>query len=414
MGMELTSEQRYICEYIKKWFRSGDDSFLTVGGYAGTGKTTIISYIAEELRRGVSLKISFCAYTGKATAVLKRKLKEYNKGMVIGEVFNQESENTVSTIHGLMYRPVTSVNKNGKKIIIGWEKFKGLEKKDLIIVDEASMISRSVWNDLRSYGVPILAIGDHGQLPPIGSKFNLMKEPDLRLREVHRNSDPIIKVADSVRKTGHLHVSLPNYDNKNVFGLNWQNQACRDLFLGVKFNEKCICLCGLNSTRVDINTLIRKKLKNTVEGVYPGERVICLKNNHNLGVMNGQIGTALWSLPFAKDLYTMTISMDDDHEDYMYECLVYTKCFGKDRHDDLFNFDHNKYKKHVKKSECSQIDFFDYGYCTTVHKSQGSEWDKVILFVQRNSYQTDDDYKRWLYTAVTRAKEKLFIIYDYS
>jgi ATP-dependent exoDNAse (exonuclease V) alpha subunit len=59
------------------------------------------------------------------------------------------------------------------------------------------------------------------------------------------------------------------------------------------------------------------------------------------------------------------------------------------------------------------IGFFDYGYCMSVHKSQGSEWQKVIVFEQRTKRWDDNYYAKWLYTAITRAKEKLFIIGDY-
>jgi exodeoxyribonuclease-5 len=60
-----------------------------------------------------------------------------------------------------------------------------------------------------------------------------------------------------------------------------------------------------------------------------------------------------------------------------------------------------------------RVDLFDFGYCVSVHKSQGSEWNRVIMIDERNSYQSDDDYTRWLYTGITRAKEKLIMIEDF-
>ena len=59
------------------------------------------------------------------------------------------------------------------------------------------------------------------------------------------------------------------------------------------------------------------------------------------------------------------------------------------------------------------IDYFDYGYTLSVHKSQGSEWNRVIVFEQRTKHWDDNYYARWLYTAITRAKNKLFIITDF-
>ena len=59
-----------------------------------------------------------------------------------------------------------------------------------------------------------------------------------------------------------------------------------------------------------------------------------------------------------------------------------------------------------------KIDAFDYGNCISVHKSQGSEWEKVVLFEQRTKRWDDKFYTKWLYTAVTRAKKKLLVISD--
>ena len=91
-------------------------------------------------------------------------------------------------------------------------------------------------------------------------------------------------------------------------------------------------------------------------------------------------------------------------------------CFGQVTYT-MFNqrkdSDVNKLKKYAIKKGYTGVDYFDYGYVTSVHKSQGSEWERVVLFEQRTKYWDDQYYARWLYTAITRAKEKLFIISDY-
>jgi ATP-dependent exoDNAse (exonuclease V) alpha subunit len=97
----------------------------------------------------------------------------------------------------------------------------------------------------------------------------------------------------------------------------------------------------------------------------------------------------------------------------MYECLTANSQFGK------VNYD--IYEKTPEKTKLWKeaaiigydVDFFDYGYAISVHKSQGSEWDKVVLFEQRSQYWDNKMYARWLYTALTRAKKKLFIISDF-
>ena len=102
---------------------------------------------------------------------------------------------SISTIHSYMYTPELDAKGN----IIGW-RFKSMAKKgdwpeqdeapyaDLFIVDEASMLPAELYNDLLEYGVPILGVGDHGQLPPIKSSFNLVQDPDVRLEEIHRQA----------------------------------------------------------------------------------------------------------------------------------------------------------------------------------------------------------------------------------
>ena len=83
---------------------------------------------------------------------------------------------------------------------------------------------------------------------------------------------------------------------------------------------------------------------------------------------------------------------------------LYTGLISKDQ------FNSETTLNNINKSYKTQgLDLFDFGYALTVHKSQGSQAKKVILFEERNKHQSDDDFRRWLYTAVTRAEEKLII-----
>jgi len=136
------------------------------------------------------MKIAFCSYTGRAAQNLKNKLVEQNA---------LTWRDTISTIHGLIYDPIENTNKE----IVGWERKDELDT-DLIIVDEASMVDSNIWMDLLSYKIPIVAVGDHGQLPPINGNFNLMANPQLLLTEIHRQAknNPIIQVSIHARNTG--------------------------------------------------------------------------------------------------------------------------------------------------------------------------------------------------------------------
>lgn len=417
MNIELTTEQNRVCDQITKWWRPLDDrrspgcSYITLGGYAGTGKTTLISYLSEIMRQYSQQRffnIAFLAYTGKASHVLKIKLKE--SGALKGNDF-------CGTIHRVMYYPKLKEVRIGdvvRKVIVGWEKKEDLEYYDLIIVDEASMVNREIWMDLLSYKIPIIAVGDHGQLPPVGSNFNLMESPQLILNEIHRQAEesPIIRLSKQIRETGSLILPYPTKNNSKAFLMDWKDPNCKRVFEKVEFDEDIVCLCGYNQTRVKLNDLIRKKYKYLLDEPYPGERIICLKNNYDTGIMNGQIGKLIWALPEGPHLLAGTIMMDGYEDPFI--LLIHLGGFGQISYNGLFETDLNKkFKKELIKNEIPSLDFFDYGYAITVHKSQGSEWNRVVLFPQRNKYQTDDEFRRWLYTAVTRAKEKLFVITNF-
>ena len=154
--------------------------------------------------------------------------------------------------------------------------------------------------------------------------------------------------------------------------------------------------------------MIRKKLIFTHKAPYPGEKIVCLVNNHDLKIMNGQTGTVQFVMP-NEDSWRITLKMDNE----FYQSFVSDKCFGEVQYT---MYDHSSKAKKVhdlaQQNGFAKADYFDYGYVISVHKSQGSEWEKIILFEQRTPKWDDEYYAKWLYTAVTRAKRKLFVIAD--
>jgi tRNA(Met) C34 N-acetyltransferase TmcA len=137
---QLTESQKKIIEALLKWIKESPNQYVALGGYAGTGKTTLLSILRSKLDK--NLKIAFCSYTGKATQVLKRALTDQLK---------LNKNDNISTIHSLIYAPIF----NSEKEIVGWKKANEL-KYNLIIVDEASMIDEPLWNDLKSFGINIV------------------------------------------------------------------------------------------------------------------------------------------------------------------------------------------------------------------------------------------------------------------
>jgi len=403
--VQLSEEQSAVLEEIMFWKKLSNPTenqgtqVLTVGGYAGTGKTTLIAELRKIL--GYGSRVAFAAFTGKASATLKSKLENQNA------IF---ANDYVGTIHGLIYRPLYKINPDtGARVVCGWTKVEVLGPYDLIIIDEASMVNQEIYNDLIFYRIPILAVGDHGQLPPVGeSSFNLMSKPKLKLENIHRQAEDsdIIRISKIVRDRGYIPKGIYS---KNVFKLSWDQPKCREIFSGITHNENVIVLCGMNKTRVGINSIIRKKMQFTRHEPYPTERLICLKNNRQTKIMNGQLGTLVWLTYTEKDIYNVTLQMDGFSE--LYSGYTVKGCFNKENYDDIFEITGRKRNKDfMKQTKTSVIDAFDFGYAISVHRSQGSEWDKVVVFEERSNYWDNNFYKKWLYTAVTRAKEKLFII----
>lgn len=433
--MHLTDEQLDIKKDVLKWHKSfllnqhsrnlnneQDDNldygnphqWITIGGFAGTGKTVLLADIVRDLSKK-RFSIACCCYTGKAASVLKSKLEDYDVAHKV---------EYIGTIHSLIYQPIFTTDlKTNKKVISGWDK-KTTIPYDIIVIDEASMVNYSIFDDLKSYNKPMIAVGDSYQLPPINDKdkdknseasnFNLMINPKYNLTTIHRQAlnNPIIKLSINARLNGFINYGIYS---KDVFKLSWTDPRTVNLFKSINFDPDTIALCGFNKTRVELNDLVRKEKKFTNKFPYTTERVICLKNNHDTKIMNGQLGTILWSFPKDDKTFDMTIEMDSrtiNNDDDIYSTLAHRDCFLKVKYDDIWDeINANKWKKKYK--HYNSIDFFDYGYVISVHKSQGSEWNRVVLFEQRPSFWSDDYWKRWLYTAVTRAKEKLFIVGNY-
>jgi len=401
----LSPEQERVHDDLISWLRHYEDTgygnYITVGGYAGTGKTHLATALRTSLRDlGWIMRVGFCAFTGKASSVLKERLES------MGGLYEDDY---VGTIHGMIYRPIVAEDENGRQKIAGWKKRSELPY-DVIILDEASMVSSDLWRDLISYDIPIIAVGDHGQLPPIGDRFSIVHRPDLVLNEIHRQAldSPIIRLSVEVRTRGEIQFGT---FGKNVYKVRRSSSDFNDLFESLDFSQPTIVtLCGMNWTRVQLNRQIRKKLGYYGQMPGEGERIICLKNNHHTKLMNGQLG-ALGSISLCvpSDIYEAVIRMDNIPEPY--QTLIHSCCFGKKEYGEYYDEVSAKKVEHIlDDTGYPAVDLFDFGYAISVHRSQGSEWDNVLLFEERSQYWDTEFYKRWLYTAVTRAKDRLFVI----
>lgn len=383
----LSKEQNHIIDTLLEWyFKTGGDS-ITLGGYAGTGKSTLISHLRKTLAlEKKKLKVAFCCYTGKAAWNLRKKLEETSS------IYYTD---TCSTIHSLIYEPLT----DDKDRIVSWLK-RDLIEYDLIIIDEASMVDEEIWADISSYGIPIIAVGDHGQLPPIGTHFNLMKTPDLILEKIHRQAqnNPIIQLSIKARESSAIAVGEYG-DHVIKFSKNNPQTAKFLEQIYTSFNDQTLILCATNNKRIELNKTIRKALG--FKGKLPqvDERVICLKNNklsQECPVFNGMMGRIKDIEPKGKHWYKAQILMDGEPNPYIGRISSH-----------FFDNPKGELPKNVRLGPMDIGDMFDRGYAITVHKAQGSEFDRVVVFEEN---LRGCDKKKWIYTAITRAKKELYII----
>lgn len=385
--MILSHDQKKALKDLMVWYKKdkGAMQYITLGGYAGTGKTTFIAILRKRLHHiDKKLKVGFASFTGKAARVLRNKLKESH---------TITDNDTVGTIHSLIYSPIV----DEKERIIGW-KTKDKIDRDLIIIDEASMVDGFIWQHLLAYKVPIIVVGDHGQLPPIKGNFNLILKPYLKLEEIHRQAkhNPIIKISLLAREQGNIPAGIYGDNIKKVLLNSAEAQETVNDLLS-NYNYETLVLCGYNKTRRKLNTFIRGALGFESPLPQSGDRVICLRNNHKDHIFNGMLGTIVTIENAGIDWYRAEIKMDEEEKNF--RGLISVKQFNSDT---SLNFTD-------KRSEIMRGDLFDFGYALTVHKAQGSQAKRVILFEERFPQMTDDEWRRWLYTAVTRAEEELFI-----
>jgi exodeoxyribonuclease-5 len=255
------------------------------------------------------------------------------------------------------------------------------EKKDVpgggFIVDEASMVGRSLYRDLLAYDRPVIFVGDHGQLPPVGEDdFNLMAAPDVTLKTIHRNAGEIARFAEFLRTGG------------SASDWNGIGDQVRLLTLAdVKDLAYDQVICGLNRSRVYLNRRARRVRGYPESHPVSGDRIMCLQNDAGSGLFNGMQGTVV------------SIDMDDLVFESDQGTRYRTRCIPT-----AFNQGIGSPGRNGK----GRLPF-DYCYAVTCHKAQGDEWDTVVVLEQRCQGW---DHRRWAYTAASRARRRLYWILD--
>lgn len=391
--VELSQEQDAAYKLILQWLSAskvGRKPVFTLGGYAGTGKTTLLGALAADLCR--KHKVAFCAFTGKAASVLERSLKA-----------NGVSPSYCGTIHRLIYRPI--INSAGD--VMGWAPAEELDY-DLVVVDEASMVSSSILDDMQEYGIPILAVGDHGQLPPVGEEAGLMQNPDARLETVRRQAldNPVVALSVLIREGGDWRGFVRASADARLQSVSQLESVPYimdrfDGFVDRSVAEDPLVLCATNKTRVLLNKACRSGLR-TEDVLVPNERVICLKNAYLSGMLlaNGFRGriTSIGQARTGQHVKANAVFPDQGIE--LKQGVMVKAQFG---------LESVPYGDSRVTQRMPEGLLFDYGYALTVHKAQGSQAENVILYVER--FGAADEFKRWLYTGVTRCTTNLVLAF---
>ena len=392
--MILTKKQEEGLKTAVARHRAGE-KYTVIAGYAGTGKSTLVRYIIDALDIEED-RVCHCAFTGKAAEVLKKK-----------------GNKNVATLHRLLYehipRPAGGFFRKPKPFI----------DYDVIVVDEVSMAPKSLMELLFKHQVYVICLGDPFQLPPIDKDEDnhLLDDPHIFLDEIMRQEEDseIIQLTMKIRNQESIdyfngnEVKIIPYSDLNTGVLQWGDQI----------------LTATNAKRQAINNQMRALQGRTGEPV-DGDKIICLRNywddlsfngdaliNGTIGILQNSFQT--WReiprfvqsdirkfdvlvgdlvVPETNDVYQMT-EMDRQMIITGEKCCDWRLSYklGKLR---------PKYGEIVPKE-------FTYAYAITTHKSQGSEWPKVVVLEEKFPFDKIE-HARWLYTACTRSSEKLVLV----
>lgn len=423
-----------VTEWLDDALHYGGPQVFRLFGYAGTGKTSLAMHMVDDR------SAAFCAFTGKAASRLRAKgcagattvhrtiykiVREsgerpveliLQEARMCGAILTPDDKRVLIEREHALPRPLLRELRSRRdeilallraedeqdeagddaktlrkrtdtraRLVFDLRDLEELEELDVIVLDECSMIGRELWRDLLGFGRPILAIGDPGQLPPIeGTSPITEHEPDAMLEEILRQAEgsEILDLATAVRQ-GERPGAVGGEEVKKM---RWPDVA--------RMLDVDQVLCGTNTRRTSINRQFRELLGYARQSTLPveGEKLVCLRNQHDLGIMNGEQFRVLSCEQTGDGRFVDLELVRWDEPDDLIRCVATTETFDSG-------------KPQLVSRKVAQ---FDYGYALTVHKAQGSEWDSVMVLDESWLFGGEQD--KWLYTAVTRAKRELIVV----
>lgn len=437
-----------IAEFI---INSSNNELFVLKGYAGTGKTTVISTIVNQLKN-VNQKYLLLAPTGRAAKVI-----------------SNYSQKPAFTIHKKIYFPKKSSG-GGVSFTLQPNKF----TNTIFIVDESSMISDtnqesklyengSLLDDLLSFvdsgkNCKVIFVGDTAQLPPVHLDVSPALNIDslslhynknvqhIELDEVMRQEEDsgILYNATELRDILKSHFIDTYKFNLNGFkdivrlqdGYDIQD-AIHESFSNYGLEETAFIVRS-NKRANQYNEQIRSRILGKENEISSGDYMMVVKNNYfwlkdsdEAGfIANGDIIEVL-EIRNIKELYgfkfaTVKIRMVDYPNQIPFDTILLLDTIKSESpsltyeesnklyQEVLLDYEEEttKYKKFqkVKNNEYFNALQVKFSYAITCHKSQGGQWNTVFIEQPYLPNGIDKDYIRWLYTAMTRAKEKLYLI----
>lgn len=313
------------------------------------------------------------------------------------------------TIHHTIYdlKKVKKINKAGQEIYVeDFVKKPKLPNIDLIVLDEGGMVGGQIAEDLLSYKIPLLVLGDLQQLPPVMAHRKFLKKPDVVLDEIMRQSKDSSIIYLSKLATHGYHIPYGNYNNGESIIIK------RSELTEEHLRRADIIICGTNSTRDVINTYMRENICGIKSNrIVVGDKLICRKNYWNvfmdydedpIPLTNGLIGYVN-GVYYGSKSKSKSVNMDIDFRPEFSEGNYFKRLPVNVTYPFL---------PFIKRSEINikyvGYTVFEFGHAITCHLAQGSQYPTVLVYVE--SFGDSLYARQWLYTAITRAKENLILV----
>ena len=437
----LTQDQENLVKNLSNFiFHREDCNIFILDGYAGTGKTTIISALIKTLPY-YNIRTELLAPTGRAAKVLSNR-----------------SLQQAYTIHKKIYYTQTDDYSN-----ISLKLKENKNHHTLYIIDEASMIGEgdNLLSDLFSYvknGVKnkVILLGDKAQLPPVGSNESFALNPDYlrqrffepieyyQLTQVVRQAlqSGILKNAANIRWALNNKLQLPIFktqnhkDFKRIESIDFEDTLVNQYR---QIGEKeVVVVTRSNFAANQLNQYIRNRILEKENIIDIGEKLMSIRNNYYWQteneysdfIANGDIVEVrnIYSyeekfgfnfaniearineskIPIELTIMLDTLSEKQAHLSQEKERQLYNNIFSYYQKDCNNKVLIHKAVKEDKYFNALQVKF---SKAITCHKAQGGDWHTAFILNEvQASEAINQDYFRWLYTAVTRAREQIFLV----